>query len=234
MEELSAPRANEQLYNSWGEQPSIARPLMQGDVFENIVLPGLGDRPQLAMITMHPCNMRQGAKLRRLITVVAVQPHNVRQSDWQGRFRIMPLPELHGEGTAGHLGNFLEVASVPSAALAPTKRVSALSNEGVLILQQRLVFTETRLNVKLEEIHLQLAPTFVELELQEDWAEEALAAAEGSDVAPEAAVTASADDFQSWLDENDKARREALKSTWEHSRLRREAREACQERYSTQ
>jgi hypothetical protein len=37
---------------------------MQGDAFDNILVPGLSDEPLTVAIVMHPCSMRAGAQLR--------------------------------------------------------------------------------------------------------------------------------------------------------------------------
>jgi hypothetical protein len=117
-----------------------------------------------------------------------------------------------------------EFITVSSANLDAQNRVASLSDEGVLILQQRMVFTQTRLLLSLDRFHSQMAPTFVELELQEEWAEEALVSA-----APESNESAVIDEavkqYQSWLDEDRAGRRDALQNPREHSRIRREARQ---------
>jgi hypothetical protein len=224
MGNLSTPGSTELLYASWGEKPSIARPLMQGDVFSDVILPGLGNDLKIAQIVMHPCNMRRGASLVERITMIPVVPHRVQSSDWTKRYRIMPLPQLEGADAGDFIGNMTDFSSVPSASLDPAKRIAALSDEGVLILQQRLVFTQTRLLLSLDRFHEQMAPTFTELELQEEWAEEALSYT-GSGSVPTGVVDAAAKQYQAWLDESDRARRNALMNAREHSRLRREARE---------
>ncbi|MDX3548824.1 hypothetical protein PV729_25735 [Streptomyces europaeiscabiei] len=155
----------------------------------------------------------------------------MRSSDWTKRFRIMPLPELHGVGAANYMGDLTEFNTASSADLNVQNRVMALSDEGVLILQQRMVFTQTRLLLGLDQFHAQMAPTFVELELQEDWVEEALASAtEDSDAST--VIDEAVKQYQSWLDEESSARRDALKSVREHSRIRREARQQLASLYS--
>ncbi|NUK32518.1 hypothetical protein HRW16_19335 [Streptomyces lunaelactis] len=231
MGELSAPNSLEQLYASWGEQPSIARPIMQGDIFEQVILPGLGDEPQTAQVVMHACNMRAGAKLRPRLTVIPVKSYSFAPAHWRKSVRIMPLPELHGNGSDSYKADFLEFTSVPSADLPLTSRVAALSNEGVLVFQQRLVYTTTRLLLRIETFHEQMAPIFTELELQEDWVEEALeAAGELTSTQSDHLATSAATDFQNWLDEDDKSRRSSLSDVIQHSRLRRESRAACEAR----
>lgn len=92
MDSLSA----DDLYAEAVEVP-WSRPLMQGDVFRDVVLPGLGDEPRLVQIVMHPCVMRtnRGA-LRDRLTVAPVEPSSQRVDDamWERHLRIMPLPNL--------------------------------------------------------------------------------------------------------------------------------------------
>lgn len=225
MRELSAPDSVDRLYASWGEAPSQARPLMQGDVFSGVTLPGLSPEPQTAQIVMHPCNMRMGITLRPRITMIPVNQYSMQPSDWRRRFRIMPLPELLGPGEPNFMADMTDFVSVASGDLQPEMRVASLSNEGVLLLQQRLVFTQTRLLLDLDRFHEQMAPTFTELELQEEWAEEALAATSQDATEVAGVVDAAAKQYQDWLDEDDQARRRALQQVREHSRIRREARQ---------
>lgn len=56
---------------------SRARPLLQGDVFDGVVLPGFGDDPQKVQIVAHPCAMRTGASLTPRITVAPVEPYQL-------------------------------------------------------------------------------------------------------------------------------------------------------------
>jgi hypothetical protein len=37
--------------------------IFQGDVFQNVVLPGFGDEPQIVQVVAHPCSMRAGTRL---------------------------------------------------------------------------------------------------------------------------------------------------------------------------
>lgn len=64
----------ELLYDECGDV-SWPRPLLQGDIFDGIVLPGFGDSPMKVQIINHPCAMRTGANLTPRITVAPVEPH---------------------------------------------------------------------------------------------------------------------------------------------------------------
>jgi hypothetical protein len=195
---------------------------MQGDIFADVPLPGFSESPHYAQIVMHPCNMRRGAVLRDRLTVIPVQEYSMRSSDWTKRFRIMPLPEMHGETSPNYMGDMTEFLTVDSSNLTPEKRAATLSDEGVLILQQRMVFTQTRLLLSLDNFHHQMAPTFIELELQEEWVEEALIHSAPDDDAS-VILNEAIKQYQAWLDEG--GRRDAMKVVREHSRIRREARQ---------
>lgn len=56
-EDLSRPESEEHLYSDWGESPPYSRPFMQGDVFDDVRVPGLAAEPTTVQITMHPCTM---------------------------------------------------------------------------------------------------------------------------------------------------------------------------------
>src|SRR5438270_479146 len=95
----------EQLYDERGDV-ARSRPIFQGDVFKDVVLPGFGDQPRLVQVVAHPCSMREeGTKLRQRITVAPIEKHSrVKGSGWNGNIRIMPLAELvDGEHYAAKL-----------------------------------------------------------------------------------------------------------------------------------
>ena len=56
---------------------SRARPLLQGDVFDDVVLHGFGEEPRKVQIVAHPCAMRTGATLTPRITVAPVEPYQL-------------------------------------------------------------------------------------------------------------------------------------------------------------
>jgi hypothetical protein len=102
----------EHLYDERGDV-ARSRPIFQGDVFKDVVLPGFGDEPRLVQVVAHPCSMREGTDLRPRITVAPVEKHSrVRGRGWNGNLRIMPLAELvDGEHYAASL---LDVTGAPS------------------------------------------------------------------------------------------------------------------------
>jgi len=93
MEAREKPSTEDELYEARGSVP-LARPVAQGDVFRDIEIPGLEQRPAAVMIIQHPCSMRAGAELRKRLTVAAVRCRQmIRDADWQGYAWAMLLPQ---------------------------------------------------------------------------------------------------------------------------------------------
>jgi len=181
----------EVLYDERGDV-SLSRPLLQGDVFDGIVLPGFGDQPMKVQIINHPCAMRAGANLTPRITVAPVAPHPpvTGQHGWNGNLRVMPLPELIDEGHFG--AKFIDVTAAPAELLTRARRIATLSHQGIYILQQRLIKHYTRVEMSLELLRRESAVVLAEGVLQWDWVEEVLTEAEQAD---ESAIEAEAKVF---------------------------------------
>ena len=228
MTELDAPDDPGDLYQARGEIP-IALPIMQGDVYEGVAVPGLAAEPLTVAIVMHPCSMRAGANLRPKITVAAVTPYQrLRDEDWRtGHVNVMPLPALR-QTAHWYAIDFREVAAVPNEVLSLRSRIAACSQQGMLLLQQRYAFHLTRLAVPLANLNQVSLPVFTESELMTDWVEAALdAAADGADATVAEAERA----FHAYLDEDDRRRRKRLQQPHLHADLRRECRREIAARY---
>lgn len=197
------------------------RPILQGDVFRDILVPGFGDDLHTVQILTHPCSMRRGTHLNERTQVAQVVPHN-KVKDWNTHGRVMPLPDLREDGR--HFATlFVDQTAVPTASLTPMKRIASLSHSGIYALQQRLVKHLTRIELDIADFREQSRPVLVESEIQENWVETRIGATTPT---PEM-VNAAAADFQAWLDEDDGARRKDLANEANHARLRREARAAA-------
>lgn len=151
---------------------SRARPLLQGDVFDGVVLPGFGEEPRKVQIVAHPCSMRAGATLTPRVTVAPIDPHReVTGKGWDGPPRLMPLPDLvDGENFAT---KFIDVTACPAELLTRDRRIATLSNRGIYVLQQRLVKHYTRVEMSLELLWRESAPVLTEAQLLWDWLERA-------------------------------------------------------------
>lgn len=147
----------EALYDERGDV-CWSRPLLQGDVFDQIVLPGFGDVPRMVQIVTHPCAMRKGPDLLPRVTVAPVESYvrMVKPAQWDGHLRVMPLAELQDD--KHYATKFVDVTAAPAEFLTRDRRIATLSNRGIYVLQQRLVKHYTRFNASLGLLRRESAP----------------------------------------------------------------------------
>lgn len=164
-------------YRAGDERVPLWVPYQQGDVFEGVTIPGAPEpQPEgLAMLFMHPCTMRRGARLEDHVTVVQVRLLSKKRvlepehKEWS-HFRRVPLPDLLADSTS-HYADLMVIGTVASADLPRTRRIAQLSQEGRIRMVQRLVHHLTRFAPPTARIEQALAPVHRELELQQDWLE---------------------------------------------------------------
>lgn len=205
---------------------SRARPLLQGDVFDGVVLPGFGEEPMKVQIVTHPCAMRRGADLAPRVTVAPVEPYQVVTGrGWDGNLRVMPLAGLvDGEHFATKL---VDVTASPAEQLTRARRIATLSHRGIYVLQQRLIKHYTRVEMPLEVLRRESAAVLTEADLQWDWLDEVLTDAE---LDQEDAISVEVTVFDGWLGEGNPSRRVLLGNDIYHADVRREAQRAARER----
>ncbi len=171
--QLERPESEGELYLARGDEVDHYRPIMQGDVFGEVAIPGISEHA-FAMVITHPCTIRgRDGRLRPLIQmapVVSYQP--VALEAWpDGHYKVCPLPGLDPARPSVHFAARLDEAGmVSSSELSYERRVACLSERGVLLLQQRHIFSLTRADIPIRP-HLEQASmhVLVEAELQEDW-----------------------------------------------------------------
>ena len=155
-------------------------PYQQGDVFAGITTLGLPATPEasqgLVMLFMHPCTMREGARVRELLTVIQVKLMSAKKvlddpDWWENRNKVMPLPDLDGGGESTHFADFMEISTIPSALLLRTQRIAQLSAYGRVLMQQRIVFHLTRYPPHPDDLAASVAHIEVEAQNQADWVE---------------------------------------------------------------
>lgn len=202
---------------------SRARPLLQGDVFDDIVLPGFGEEPMKVQIVAHPCAMRTGAHLTPRITVAPVEPNRlVIGKGWSGNPRLMPLADLV-EGR--HFATkFVDVTACPAELLTRDRRIATLANQGIYVLQQRLIKHYTRAEMALELLRSQSAPVLTEAELLWDWLERVL---EEAEIGDDKALDAEAGVFEEWMRDGSPSPQERLRTEIHHADVRRESQRAA-------
>lgn len=189
--------APSRIYLARGDEVSPHRPLFTGDVIADVAIPGVQERGP-GLIVAHPCAMRRGPKLADQILMAAVESHDpVSAEKWAtGYFDRMPLPELRGDGADFEAGFLGRVGLAASADIEAVGRVASLSQIGVNMLQQRMVFHLTRLEVPTAHFWTAFAYTYEEADLLEEWIEWAPGQQETS---PEA--------FEAWIRAEDRQQR---------------------------
>lgn len=189
---LEAPRAASELYLARGDEVPPYRPVMTGDVFADVDIPGVedteGDDEKLAMVVAHPCTMRDGRKLKPRLSVVRVITYKViTLSEWPRRhIHLLPVPDLAGssdedededgsskaaEPTTHHAAIFELRGRVETSSLDLAKRRACLTEEGVAYLHQRMCHSDTRHPPLVRELMAAFAGVFAEIEEWQEWNE---------------------------------------------------------------
>lgn len=215
---LETPPENEGgLYLYRGNEGTVARPHMQGDVFVGV--PGV---PEVVMLITHPCSMRAGTQLREQLAVVEVVDYqHLPARKWaDGHFDLSPLPGLP-VGYEHPAADFRRIQAVASNELALERRVVSLSELGIQLLQQRFVHHLTRVIVDLPTLYEHSSAVFTEAELQEEWVEEAMNAGVAR---AEAEAT-----FQEFLGRGKGSLREALANARTRGHVRRAVRQGIRD-----
>ncbi len=199
------------LYVAVGDEVNPARPLFTGDVFDSVDIPGVGR--SAAIIIGHPCSIRgRGGALAAAVPVAAVTAHQeVKAEAWQsGYYNRFPLPGLPFEG-GFHVAWLDQFGLAAIGDIRSATRVACLSHPGINQLQQRLVFHQTRLEVKTGLFQQAFDHTYVEADLLEEWATEL----EELDADPAAS-------FEKWIREGEPSRQDRLEVHQERAPIRRE------------
>lgn len=192
-EPLEAPRSFDELYLARGRQVSLLRPIMTGDVFSGVDIPGVedldGDCEKLVMLVTHPCSMRQGPLLKERQQVIRViEAAAIELPGWKGHFDRLPLPELRvdlddeleesPEDPFHYAALFEMRGRVLTSALLLHHRVAYLSEEGVAYLHQRMGHADMRYSPRVRDLMSACAAPFAEAELEQEWRERFIGAPE--------------------------------------------------------
>lgn len=217
--ELECPDAVEDLYlAATRDEVEPSRPVLTGDVFEDVVIPGV-DGTGLGIVLTHPCSMRtDGVTLAKRLLMASVSASGaIPLKSWKtGHFKVMPLPLLMGKH---HSALFEEMGMVESTILRETNRVACLTPYGINLLQQRFVWYLTRFLAPSHRLGEASEAVFQEVELCSEWVLEATS--HGRD--PAAAEQA----FHRWIrstDESGTRRQNLLREPQRRAGIRREMR----------
>lgn len=160
----------DELYLARSGEVNPCRPLLTGDVIQDVDIPGTDGRAP-AIIIAHPCQMRgKNAKLNARILCARVHSHcQVDKTAWTtGFYDRMPLPDLVGDG-ALHVGDLNMIGLAETRQLDGGQRMACLQPFGVNLLQQRLVKHMTRLEVETSKFYEACASAFEEADLLEEF-----------------------------------------------------------------
>ncbi|MGX1853395.1 hypothetical protein OIU91_20725 [Streptomyces sp. NBC_01456] len=195
------------------DAPPLCLPWHQGDIFENVDLPGL--ESTMGMLFLHPCTMRKRAALVEQVTMIAVEEFSGKKvldgddawdRHWKSRYSVMPLANLRNREVRGgtHVADFSKLATVPSSELNRSKRIAALTDAGRLHLLQRSFHHFSRLVVPLGDLRAGMRGVNREIELQHDWVE---AACDACKEWTDESVARAERDFDAYLTEEDRRQR---------------------------
>lgn len=222
MSELEAPALSNELYRAQGIDVPDTRPYLTGDVFRDVALPGFGDKRRNVTILTHPCSMRDdGVSLRKRLLVAEVREG---LSAWIGDYDKMPLPDAGGGGQHSSVW-FSNASSVETSSLEPEARWLVLSDYGLNLLQQQLVFYLTRAIIESYVFQAASEHVYEEVELTEEWLDQA---ADGGYPVQDAHTA-----FHDWLREDigGESRQALLLTPQRRSEVAREARREAKRRY---
>jgi hypothetical protein len=212
---LETYAAADDLYLARGREVNPHRPVFTGDVFANVAIPGVQDSG-MAIVIAHPCSMRgPRAQLASTILTAAVYEHGpVGPEAWtRGYFGLMPLPKLRESGM--HVGALHELGRARTEDVLETDRIACLSVFGVNLLQQRLIWHLTRLEVPTFQLQEAFSHTYEEADLLEEWTETL------SDVdIPGADAVARFEDFIREMQATGRTRQEDLRDPQRRSAVR--------------
>lgn len=146
----------------------------------------------------HPCSLRAGAKLKPYLQAVAIRGYeNVPLEKWgTSHLRVFPLPGLN-LGVEHPAAILSEAGTVKPGEITVDKRVATLSPRGILLLQQRIVWTAAHTVIRLSTLKDFNGPVLTELELLEFWNEELCGHLVGGDRA--AALLDTAKQFEDYI-----------------------------------
>lgn len=178
----------EQLYFSTGRDCEIDRPLFQGDIFTDTLLPLLPRKPpspgfhevefieSVVMVVPHPCQCYHGDNLRKFITVAPVSQvlgYENFGADRTGKKDAFALPDLFswrdgGEGVS-YIADFGRIVSIPSSYLSLENRIACLSHMGMGLLSKRFIAFQSRVPSRLGEVMAATQHQWNEAFLMQAW-----------------------------------------------------------------
>ena len=164
---MDAPASEDDLWLARGDEVNPNRPLFTGDVVGSVLVAGQAE-PCRAMIVAHPCSMRgRSAVIKDRVLMAPIRTYQQLAFDeWPlGHFGVFPITGLDNKAAV----MLDEIGSASGADLERAERLGCLSEAGVNLLQQRLVFRLTRADIPTIDFHTAFSHTYEEADLLEEW-----------------------------------------------------------------
>jgi hypothetical protein len=185
----AAPAQPQDLYL---EEASRYRPIVTGDIFRDVPVPGSTEEDQalnLTMVVAHPSGMRgkDGKVVERvraapIVHKLGLNPNKMVRQEHCDYFQLPllarvvtnngfdgPAEPASGWGWGARLD---AAAPILTTQLDLAKRVASLSDLGVRFLIQWLGYSDTRVMVRVHRIKQQIDPKLMEIEWLESWNDE--------------------------------------------------------------
>jgi hypothetical protein len=213
------------LYRARGEEVQVHRSIFTGDIFAGVEVYSIGETKTLSvMVLQHPCALRtDGINFHPRLIVAEVREHQLlRQGQWNGNYRVMPLPELVPTAETPERNQaafFTEIYLASPDALQAGTRVACLSQIGVDLLLQRWVHHNSRAVVETWRYYDVTGGPFEEADLIEEWCDD--------QVSHDVAVEQATEEAMKWLRSNSSTgvmRQKMLEDPQQRSTVRREMR----------
>jgi hypothetical protein len=174
--QLEAPITANDLYRARGDEVETCRPYFTGDVFADVEtrLAGCDSKLRYVQIVEYPCDLRtNGVDLVPQLLVANVQPHRVLEAgDWNGYGKFMPLPNLRPDASSDkkrHFAAAFGTLFLVTPEQLGSNRIACLSQAGVNLLHQRLVYRASRVVIPTVTYDEANSGVFEEADLIEEW-----------------------------------------------------------------
>ncbi|MFF7259486.1 hypothetical protein ACFZCL_04220 [Streptomyces sp. NPDC008159] len=171
---MEKPKDPADLYRALGDEVNPSRPILTGDVFENVEVTNTDASVtrRTVMILDHPCSLRtDGVTLtERLLTaeVRRTEPGSWRQGNYNRMF--LPAPFPLADGKANPCAAFFDSCyHVSPDQLASGNRVACLTPLGVNLMLQRRVKHFSRVTVESFKFQEANSGVYEEADVIEDW-----------------------------------------------------------------
>jgi len=215
------------LYRYRGNDATGPRPLFTGDVYFNVQVQGVGQiERKNVMVVQHPCALRvDGIHLAdSLLAIEVISAPFYTAQQWQGNYKLMPLPKLveTSDEFAHQAALFTSSFLTTPDWLEVDRRVASLDRVGVNLLLQRWVFHNSRVVANTAKFDEVTSGPYEEATLIEEWCEVRAAKRVPAKDATEEA--------NAWLDDKgdiDIRRRDHLENPQYRSRIRKKMRQAA-------